>query len=350
MRILVCPMAFKGTLTARQAAGRIPRAFARERVKIRKLPFADGGDGTAEILHGSLGGSWRIARLTGPLGRRIGARWLWIPGKRLAVADAASICGYALLPAVRRDPMRPTSRGLGEFILRASDAGAKEIWIGLGGTATVDGGIGALSALGVRFLDASGKPVGEGGAALAKVARIDRSKADPRLKRVRIRLVCDVRSPLLGPRGAARMFGPQKGASRTQIMVLECGMRVYARVILRDFSREVARLEGAGAAGGIAAGFADSWRPDRTGAPLLPARPGWRSRSLGGPRRHREGRLDAQTLREGRRRGLPRPPRRPVLAVVEKAACRAANGPLGLRKAIARWTERSSRGVPFAFK
>lgn len=307
-------MSHKGRASADRVARRLAKALRRALpgARIRLLPFADGGEGTARAVASVLGGSWRRARVAGPLGRPAAARWLWVPERRLSVFDAAEACGLARVPARRRDPMRATSRGLGELVRRALAAGAREIWIGLGGTATVDGGVGALRALGVRFSD--------GGA-----PRVDRSGLDSRLRRVRMVLLCDVRSPLLGPTGAARMFGPQKGASPGQVRLLEERLAAFARDVRRETGRDVRRVPGAGAAGGIAAGF-DA---------LLGARieEGARTvgRALGLARAVRradlvlsgEGRLDAQTLQG---KGVAevcraaRRARRPVALVVGRNA------------------------------
>lgn len=250
-------MPFKGRLPADAVARILARAVRRlvPGARIRILPFADGGEGTAAAIAAGLGGRWRRQRVTGPVRRPVSARWLWIPSRKLAVLDAAEACGLFLVPAARRSPVGATSRGLGEWVLHAARSGAREIWIGLGGTATVDGGIGALSALGVRFLDAHGNPVGEGGEALSRIRRIDAASARRRLKGAGIRLLCDVRSPLLGKKGAARMFGPQKGATPDQVCRLEEGLANLAREIARESGRRIGRLPGAGAAGGISAGF-----------------------------------------------------------------------------------------------
>ncbi len=316
-------MPMKGRLSAvaaaRRCAAALRRAFPRARIDL--LPFADGGEGTAAALAVGEGGRWRRLAVTGPAGRRVAVRWLSDRSRKGAVIDAAEACGLSLVPAGRRDPMRATSRGLGEWTLHAARSGARVIRIGLGGTATVDGGLGTLSALGVRFLDARGNQVGDGGEALARIRRIDASVARRRLRGIRILLLCDVRSPLLGPSGAARMFGPQKGAAPRDVKRLEAGLLNMSRVIARDCGRRVARLPGAGAAGGIAAGFSGI-----LGARIVPGAP-FVARAVGLSRAIRradvvvtgEGRLDAQTLqgkgvaeicREARRA------RKPVVAVV----------------------------------
>lgn len=308
-------MPFKGKASAPALARRWGAFLGGRGAAVRLLPFADGGEGTAEVLRGALGGRFRRARLTGPAGKPVSARWLWVPERRLAVVDAAAVCGWALVARRRRDPIRARSRGLGEWILRAVRAGAREAWIGLGGTATVDGGVGALSALGVRFYDRAGGRVAEG-VVPARIAWVDRARLDPRVRRLRIRLLCDVHSPLLGPRGAARLFGPQKGATPRQAATLERGMAALARAIHRACGRDVRRLPGAGAAGGIGAGLAGV-----LGARLVAGAP-FVARAVGLAEACRradlvvtgEGRLDAQTLqgkgafqvaRLARRAGIP---------------------------------------------
>lgn len=219
MPALASPASLKGVLSAIDAAGHLAAGFARAGVAAELAPVADGGEGTAEILHSTLGGSWRRARVSDPLGRPVGARWLALPDGT-AVVDSAQAVGLPLLGREERDPLRATSRGLGELLLAVLDTEPASILVGVGGTATVDGGEQMLAVAGDRLRDAT------------------------------IRVACDVRNPLLGPRGAARVFGPQKGADAAAVEALE--ERLAALEPLAPY-RE---LPGAGAGGGLGAAFA----------------------------------------------------------------------------------------------
>src|SRR5262245_53080399 len=207
MRVLVCPDKFKGSLTAREAAEAIARGVraALPSCEVDLLPLADGGEGTLDVLVGVTRGCIETARVTGPLGQGVDARWGMLPRGR-AVIEMAEASGLALVPVRERDPSRTTTFGTGELIRAALDAGAVEIVVALGGSATNDAGAGMLEALGARLLESDGRVVGRGGGALGRLGSLDCSMLDPRLRGVRLLGACDVRNPLLGPRGATRVF------------------------------------------------------------------------------------------------------------------------------------------------
>lgn len=259
MRILVAPDKFRGTLTAAEAASAIARGWRRVRPHdvIEEVPLADGGEGTLDALLAALGGERRTARVSGPLGDEIEATFgLAGPRGRLGIVEMARASGLGLVSPARRDPMRASTRGTGELILAALRAGAREVLVCLGGSATTDGGAGMAQALGVALLDAEGVPVGPGGAGLLRLARIDATRLDPLARAARVQAACDVDSPLAGPRGAAHAFGPQKGASPEEVLLLDRALRHLAAVVHRDLGIDVRDLPGAGAAGGLGAGLA----------------------------------------------------------------------------------------------
>lgn len=215
----------------------------------RLLPLADGGDGTLDVLLAALGGRRRRTRVTGPLGRPVVAEWGIVRGDT-AVIEMARASGIALTRG-RNRVMEATSRGTGELIRAAMDAGCRSIYLGVGGTATADGGAGALAALGLRYFDRDGRALAEDPVSLLRLHRVDRGGLDPRLERTRLFILCDVRNPLLGPRGSARTFGPQKGASPRQVRTLEKFLKHWSR-----FARRQTRTRrGAGAAGAVAYGL-----------------------------------------------------------------------------------------------
>ncbi len=232
--------------------------------------MADGGDGTAAVIHEALGGEWVECAVAGPLaGIPSSARYLWLPGPRLAVIEMAAASGLALLKPEERDPMRATTYGTGELIRAAVERGAQKILLGVGGSATVDGGVGAAMALGWKFLDAAGKPVGFGGGELQRIATVippsrchsERSEESPSATtetlrfaqgdKLQIEVLCDVDNPLCGEHGAARTFGPQKGATPVTVEKLEAGLANLA-----GHFPHLADVPGAGAAGGLGFGAA----------------------------------------------------------------------------------------------
>jgi glycerate kinase len=254
MRVLVCPDKFRGTATAPQVAAALETGWRRARPDdvLELLPLADGGEGTLEALVAD--GSLRRARVAGPLGEPVEAPFA-IRADGTAVLESARAIGLELLSPVRRDPRRTTTRGVGELIGIALDAGARRILVGLGGSATNDGGAGLAQALGARLLDASGDPVGPGGAALLDLARIDLRGLDPRLASLEVVGLTDVDNPLTGPRGASVVFGPQKGAGPDDVWTLDQALGHLASTVRRDLGIDAAGEPGAGAAGGLGFGL-----------------------------------------------------------------------------------------------
>jgi glycerate kinase len=255
MTIIVAPDSFKGNMTAPEACAILEEGIRSVRgdAVVHKIPLADGGEGTARAVTEAAGGRFAQVTVTGPLGQKITASFGIIDQGKTAVLDMASASGIELVPREQLNPMAATSWGTGELIKAALDAGARELIIGIGGSATVDGGVGMIQALGFKVLDAQGKDVGRGGAALPKIAAVSADGADPRLKNVSIKVACDVTNPLLGPKGAAAVFGPQKGATPEMVGQLDAGLACLGSAWIRaGMAKDVAQ-PGDGAAGGVGA-------------------------------------------------------------------------------------------------
>jgi glycerate kinase len=258
VRVLICPDKVRGTLPARQAADAIGRGWARARPDdaMTLVPLADGGEGTLDVLveRGTPGRRRLRTRVHGPLGDPVDAE-LGMHGD-VAVIESARASGIGLVGRGRRDPLRATSRGTGELIRAALDAGARRILVCLGGSATNDGGTGMARALGALFTAADGSAVREGGATLADLATIDLRRLDRRLHEVELVGLTDVGSPLCGPTGASVVYGPQKGASGTDVLILDRALGHLAAVVHRDLGIDLKDEPGAGAAGGLGFGLA----------------------------------------------------------------------------------------------
>lgn len=257
MRIVVAPDKFKGSLTAAEAADAMTRGAlaAIPSAKIERAPMADGGEGVVEALVGATGGSYREAEVTGPLGDPVRARFGILGDGRTAVIEMAAASGLALVPAEARNPLKTTTRGTGELLLAAREAGARRVIIGIGGSATNDGGAGMAQALGYRLLDSKGVEIGPGGGELARLDRIERDERTAALEDLELAVACDVTNPLCGPQGASVVYGPQKGATAEMVANLDRNLARFARIIERDLGRSVAEIPGAGAAGGLGAGL-----------------------------------------------------------------------------------------------
>jgi glycerate kinase len=255
MRIVIAPDSFKGNMSAPEVCAVIEEGFLRagKDASIRKVPLADGGEGTARAVTEAAGGHFVKARLTGPLGETLNAEFGLINGGHTAVLDLASASGIELVPREQLNPLKATTYGTGELIVAALDTGARELIIGIGGSATNDGGIGMISALGFHVLDENGKDAGWGGDALAGVAKVDASGADKRLKEVSIKVACDVTNPLLGPNGASAIFGPQKGATPEMVATLDAGLARLGDAWIRAGLTQDVEQAGDGAAGGVGA-------------------------------------------------------------------------------------------------
>lgn len=258
MKFVFAPDSFKGSISALDAARMLDTAARRHFSPLETVlvPVADGGEGTVDALILATGGQYRTARVTGPLGEPVDAAYGMLPDGETAVLEMAQASGLPLVPRERRNPLHTSSYGTGEMMLDAIRAGATKLLIGIGGSATNDGGMGMLSALGWRFLDANGALIHPCGAGLAQVASVDGSCQDPALANVSITVICDVNNPLLGPEGATRVYGPQKGADAAMLEALEAGMARYARKMEEALGRDIAAAPGAGAAGGMGAALA----------------------------------------------------------------------------------------------
>jgi glycerate kinase len=255
MKIIVAPDSFKGNISAPEVCSIIEKGILRadKDAFVYKIPLADGGEGTARIITQAAGGRFIKTRVTGPLGKKVDAEFGLINDGKTVVLDIASASGIELLDRSELDPMKATSYGTGELITAALDTGANEIIIGIGGSAVNDGGIGMISALGFKVLDEMGIFVGQGGEALMKIAKVDCSDADKRLKNVSIKVACDVTNPLIGPNGASVIFGPQKGATAEMVKILDAGLEKLGNAWIKAGLTNNIEQPGDGAAGGIGA-------------------------------------------------------------------------------------------------
>lgn len=255
--IVIVPDSFKGSLTSSQAAKAIERGVLKAAaVNTATVPMADGGEGTVEAMLASLGGTLRETAATGPDGAQVAAFYGVLADGSTAVIEMAAASGITLVSDERRDPLKLTSYGTGELIVKAVEEGCTQLYIGVGGSATNDGGMGMAQALGVRFYDGDGNELGVGADQLGRIARIDCSGMHPRLAGVKATVISDVTNPLCGEFGATAVFGPQKGVTAETHPVLESGLRRYAERIKEQLGRDVLDLPGAGAGGGIGAGLA----------------------------------------------------------------------------------------------
>lgn len=365
MRVVIAPDSFKGSATAREVATAIAAGLRRVAPDLDVVicPMADGGEGTVEALVDATGGRLLTATVTGPLGEKVSAAYGLLGDGETAVIEMAAAAGLPLVPPDRRDPRITTTFGVGELVARALDQGARRLILGIGGSATNDGGAGFAQALGARLLDAAGRPLPPGGAAVARLDRIDASGLDPRLRQVRCFVACDVDNPLTGPRGAAAVFGPQKGATRDRDMVteLDAALARFAEVVARDLGVDVADRPGAGAAGGLGAGLLAFCNAElRPGVEIVIDATGLRAKLAGASLVITgEGRLDGQTLAGKTPFGVLRAARQvcgpavPVLILAGSVGAGAealyphgatalvpiAPGPITLEDAVARTSE-----------
>jgi len=257
MNIVIAPAPFKGSLSSVAAADAIEqgvRAVMPEAETVR-LPLADGGEGTVEALVSATRGRLVQAKVLGPLREPVEAMFGVLGDDVTGVIEMAAAAGLDLVPADKRNPLITTTFGVGQLIRAALEAGCRKLIIGIGGSATNDGGAGMAQALGARLTDAQAREIGPGGQALRDLAKIDISNLDPRIALTEVFVACDVNNPLVGPQGAAAVYGPQKGATAEMVAILDDALSHYADVIVRDLGREVRDLPGAGAAGGLGAGL-----------------------------------------------------------------------------------------------
>lgn len=257
VKVVIAPDSFKECLLAHEICAALAAGVRRAAptAQIVQIPMADGGEGTVDSLVRASGGCFHEAVVTGPLGESVQARYGTLGDEETAVIEMAAASGLDLVPRDRRDPLVTTTYGTGELIKAALDRGCRRVLLGIGGSATNDGGCGMARALGYRLLDKDGVPIPDGGGALNRLSRIDADGKDPRLDDVVIDVACDVHNPLTGPQGASAIYGPQKGADDQMVRQLDDNLAHFAAVVERDLNRSVADVPGAGAAGGLGAGL-----------------------------------------------------------------------------------------------
>jgi len=259
MKIVLAPDSFKGNLTSLQVAAALEKGIRRvlPDAKCIKVPMADGGEGTVQSLVDATGGKFIRKKVTGPAGKPVTAHYGLLADGKTAVIEMAEASGLPYVNGREKNPMKTTTFGTGELILDAINKGANEIIIGIGGSATTDGGAGMAQALGVKFLDKKGieiKASGAGGM-LGKIDKIDISSIDPRIRKTKLIVASDVENLLCGKKGAAYVFGPQKGATPLMVKKLDANLKHFGNLIKRDLKINVMTLRGGGAAGGLGAGL-----------------------------------------------------------------------------------------------
>ncbi|TAP28593.1 glycerate kinase [Arthrobacter sp. S41] len=273
LRVAIVPDSFKGSARAGDVAAALAQGFSKgaqslkRKVDITAVPFADGGEGTLEALIDTWGTEALTLETTDALGRPVTSRLGLSKDQKIAVVEAAEAAGLPQVSDVERKPLETSTYGLGVLVSHALELGVQQIILCLGGSATTDGGTGLLSALGAKFLDEQGQQLPAGGGALGKLAKIDTSGVDPRAAQVRWQIACDVTNPLLGAQGAAAIFGPQKGADKNDVQVLDQGLERLADVLEADTGRNLRQDPGMGAAGGLAVCLASYFTVELT--------PGW---------------------------------------------------------------------------
>jgi len=259
MKIILAPDSFKGNLTSLQVAAALEKGVKRVLPKASciKVPMADGGEGTVQSLVDATGGKFIRKRVTGPAGKPVSARYGMLADGETAVIEMAEASGLPLVSGKQMNPLKTTTFGTGELILDAAKRGAKKIILGIGGSATNDGGVGMAQALGVSFLNKHGREIEDMGAGgmLAKIAMINKKGIDPLIRKTKIIVASDVNNPLCGKKGASNVFGPQKGATPAMVKTLDENLKHLGKVIKNDLKKDVVNLKGAGAAGGLGAGL-----------------------------------------------------------------------------------------------
>ena len=255
-KILVASDKYKGSLSAVEVCSIIKDAIKKIDSKICVIvsPMADGGEGTVETLVESQKGKYIVSDVTGPLGEKVKAR-IGIIGGNTAIIEMASASGLALIPKEKRNPMETTPYGTGELIKKALNIGCRKVIIGIGGSATTDGGMGMAQALGVKFYNSCSNLLGFGGRQLIKLKRIDMSNIHPAVSNTEFNVASDVDNPLTGKNGAAYVYSPQKGADREMVKKLDNGLVNFSKIIKKDLGKDISNLKGAGAAGGLGAGL-----------------------------------------------------------------------------------------------
>ncbi len=271
-QIVLAPDSFKGSLSSPQvcriAAGAWKKVLPGD--EVLAFPLADGGEGTVEALVEATGGCFKTAEVRGPLGEKVEAVWGVLGDGKTAVIEMAAASGLYLLPPEKRDPLHTSTYGTGQLIREALEEGCRRVLIGIGGSATNDGGAGMAQALGIKLQDAEGNLLPEGGRHLSRLQTIDASGLFPAAAEAEFMVACDVDNPLCGPYGASAVYGPQKGASPEGVQELEEALQHFARVVKRELGTDVAEMPGAGAAGGLGAGLVAFLGAElRRGTPLV---------------------------------------------------------------------------------
>ena len=256
MNIVIASDSFKGSMNTGEAASKIEEGVRRvfPEAEISLIPIADGGEGTASTMIGCLGGQMKTVEVMSPLGKKINASYGVLPCGS-AVVEMAAASGLTLELEFKRDIMTATTYGTGQLIKAALEAGCHKIYVAIGGSATNDGGIGMAQALGIQFLQECGREVGFGGGALRDIKKIDMSRRNPFVEQAEITVMCDVDNPLYGPKGAAIVYGPQKGATPEQIEELDYGLRHLGRLVHQQLGRDISQIPGTGGAGGLGFGL-----------------------------------------------------------------------------------------------
>ncbi|MEG0773934.1 glycerate kinase [Clostridium sp.] len=257
MKIVIAPDSFKGSLTASEVADAIERGISKvnDNIYIEKVPMADGGEGTVQSLVDATGGKIVSTVVFNPLMEEISSFYGILGDNKTAVIEMSAASGLPLLSKEEKNPLITTTFGTGELFLHALEEGCRNFIIGIGGSATNDGGFGMMKALGIKFLDIKGEDIGFGGGALEKLYSIDISGIDGRIKECSITVACDVDNPLCGPQGASAIFGPQKGATEEMIKILDNNLKLYSEIIEKQLGVSMATIPGAGAAGGLGGGL-----------------------------------------------------------------------------------------------
>ncbi len=257
MKVVISPDSFKESMSAKEVCDCVERGILSifPEWEIKKVPMADGGEGTLESLIDATNGKIYNEETLNPLGEKIISKYGILGDKNIAIIEMASTSGIELIPSEKRNPYITTTYGTGQLMLKALDHDVERIILGIGGSATTDGGAGMLQALGAKLTDENGREIGFGGFELGKLAKIDFSNLDERLRKVEILVACDVSNPLTGKNGAAHVFGPQKGATPQMVEVLDNNLSHYAKIVKRDLNMEINDVPGAGAAGGLGAGM-----------------------------------------------------------------------------------------------
>ncbi len=318
MKIIIAPDSYKESLSAEEVANQIEAGFAEifPDAEYIKLPMADGGEGTVSALVAATHGHIVKKTVTGPLGQPVEAFYGLTGDGQTAVIEMAAASGLELVPFSQRNPLITTTYGTGELIRDALDAGVRHIILGIGGSATNDGGAGMVQALGGRLQDKNGKEIGFGGGTLNLLDRVDISELDSRLAQCKIEVACDVTNPLVGPKGASAIFGPQKGATPELVVQLDANLLHYCNLIKRDIGLDICHTPGAGAGGGMGAAALAFLKADlRPGIEIVVKAAGLEHMIQGADLVITgEGRIDSQTIhgktpigvaRAAKRQGIP---------------------------------------------